>query len=125
MSSFTFPRIIAGIFVGPHGAVRNVFLICCGLLIASVGISTWSRSISNVQHHPRGPSSGQRKSAEGRDTSSGNEDNDASGDRDITAQNRDNNTSDESAPPPAEYLIQILHESPKAAVEYVFAPKWS
>lgn len=37
----------------------------------------------------------------------------------------DSGASDESAVPQAEYPIHILHDDDEAAVEYVFAIKWS
>ncbi|KAF7552936.1 hypothetical protein G7Z17_g3962 [Cylindrodendrum hubeiense] len=48
MPSFTFHRIIAGIFIEPHATVRNAFLICCGLVIASVSVPAWSNWISTL-----------------------------------------------------------------------------
>jgi hypothetical protein len=128
--SFMSPKIIAGIFVGPHGAIRNVFLTCCVLLIGTIGMSTWSRWASNVQQYL--PASGQRNSEPGggtKDTSEG-EDNDAL-DGDITTGNEDwglwsaflpfifhkRRSHDKSTPPPAKYPLQILVDDPNANIE--------
>ncbi|PCD22178.1 hypothetical protein AU210_015976 [Fusarium oxysporum f. sp. radicis-cucumerinum] len=73
MSSFTFPRVIARIFVGPQRAVWYIFPICCGLLIISICLSRRRREPSRVT----------------------------------------------SAPPPAEYPIQILHDDNNATVDIV------
>ncbi|KAG6999753.1 Vegetative incompatibility protein HET-E-1 [Fusarium oxysporum f. sp. conglutinans] len=70
MSSFTFPRVIARIFIGSQRAVWYIFPICCGLLIC-------------LSRRRRGPSR-------------------------VT-----------SAPPPAEYPIQILHGDNNATVDIV------
>ncbi|EXK78230.1 hypothetical protein FOQG_17083 [Fusarium oxysporum f. sp. raphani 54005] len=73
MSSFAFPRVVAGIFIGPHQAVWYIFSICCGLLIVSICLSRRRRGPSRVT----------------------------------------------SAPPPAEYPIQILHDDSNATVDIV------
>jgi len=104
--SFMFPRIVAGIFLGSHGAVWNVFLTCCVLLIGTIGISTWSRWISNVQHHPPAPGQhGPKLGGRVNDTSEGS---------DISSGGKDN---DKSTPPRAVYPLQILVDDANATIE--------
>ncbi|EXA31563.1 hypothetical protein FOVG_17184 [Fusarium oxysporum f. sp. pisi HDV247] len=52
MSSFAFPRVIAGIFIGPHGAVWYIFPICCGLIIVSISLSRRRRGPSRLTNAP-------------------------------------------------------------------------
>ncbi|KAH7140444.1 hypothetical protein B0J13DRAFT_608806 [Dactylonectria estremocensis] len=82
---------------------------------------TWSTSMSNLPPlcGPR-PRSGPRceniLDSQGR--ASGDEDNAPSGDRDITSGDG-GSSHDKSAPPPAEYPIQILHHDSNATIDIV------
>lgn len=143
MSSFKFPRITTRTFIGSHRVVRSVFLICCGLLLASISLPIWLRWIPKL-HLLRGPrpqpETGGENISDGQVRSLGDEDSATSGARDITSGNGDRSrwlafpllfspwrrgpSRDKSVPPLTKYGIQILHDDRDATVEYVLALPW-